>query len=250
MKITNYIMDLPVRLTSNSNYRWTVNLPHCFLNHLLELNHRFDSGILCLELTTPYGSRYYCCMNEFTRNSDTIDIPQHLNRYLNIVDDMYIHVERTVLAKPFQIIVQGHREAFTNIDNLKEKLETLFSEIKIVNSNMVLDVEEEIFDIITISDKDMNIMTAGLIVESELEIVFLQTLEAIEIEKEQRTILREIEAQKEAAIALAQAAEEEKKRLEEIERLQGRTLGGDQPTRPLTREERAARLEKIIGKGK
>ncbi len=191
-------------------------------------------------------------MNEFTRDTETVDIPEHINRYLNIVDDTYIHIVKTNLDRPFQVIVQGHRNAFSNIDNLKEKLETLFSEIKIINANMVLDLEGEIFDVISICDKDMNVMTAGLIVESELEIVFLQTLEAIEIETEQRDILEEIALRHQADMQ-SRKVEEEKAKLQkatEDKKAQGQTLGGDTPARTLTREERAARLEKIMNKQK
>mgnify|MGYP002137257972 CR=1 FL=1 len=201
-------MELPVHFIEND--RWTVDMPHCFLDQLLESGHQFDSGILCLELKTPYNTKYYCCMNEFTPQSvGTINIPDHLNRYLNVVEETYIHVCKTTMMRASQVIVQAHRNAFNDIDNLKEKLEVLFSNIKIINSNMALELEGQPFDVITLSDMDMNGMSAGLIVEGELEIVFLQTLEGIEIEKEQMEILAEIELQRQRQLESQKLAEEE-----------------------------------------
>ena len=214
-------MDLPVRIIGDK--RWTVDLPHDYLNLLLENQHDFAGGILCLKITTMFDIVYYCCMNEFTRDSSTIDIPEQVNSYLNLCDDTFINVSREKLQVPQKVVLQGHREAFGTIVDIKEKLENLFSDIKILNKGCTYVIEGEPFDVIQMCTGDSDI-SAGLIVECELEIDFIRTIEGLERERE-----RQRESHRETHVAQPIDV--------------GNQLGGRQLTKDEVRLARLARLE-------
>ena len=161
---------------------WQVNLPHCFLNYLLEEQYNFDQGVLCLDIISPFGSHYYCCMKEFTRGIDTLNIPDGINRYLNILENDYVHISITKVPVPTRVVLQGHRNTFGDILDIKVKLESLFQEIRLLNSGITLEVlnddQLESFDVLTILKDDVEI-PAGLIIDCDLEIDFVETKESI-----------------------------------------------------------------------
>lgn len=208
-----------------------MDLPHSFLDYLLTEQYPFE-GTLTLLLRTPFDEQYYCCMNEFTRGVDTVDIPESLNQYLNLTDDIpFIHVSPVQIGTPSSVVLQGHKDSIGNLTDIKERLEDLFADIKVLNKGMTLTVTgpdgQEQLDVVDIIGADGS-MIAGLVLNCDIEIDFLETRESIR--------------RAEAAAAREAAQKAEEARLEEA-RVQGQILGGTTYNRPLTREERLAKIE-------
>lgn len=180
-------MDLPVGISSSLSYQ--VNLPQSFLNYLLGEGYQFDQGILCLKLTSMFGS-CYVCMNEFTSDQETINIGYEVNSLLNAVEGDYIHIETTDSTPCEMVKIQGHRESFGEVEDIKEKLEELFTSIKIINKGVQLLVTgpsgPELFTIVDILDKEEKTMDWFLSVNTDVKIDFLPTIESIEKEKKEQ----------------------------------------------------------------
>ena len=187
-------MDLPVKISSNLMHQ--INLPQCFLNYLLGEGHQFDSGILCLKLTSAFGT-CYVCMNEFTSQEGTVDIGYEVNAFLNVIENDYIHVETIDHVTCKMVKIQGHRESFGKCENIKEKLEELFTTVKIINKGMVLIVNgpsgPEPFTIVDLLDIDGSSIDFFLSINTDVKIDFLPTLEGIENEKREKE-RKELEA--------------------------------------------------------
>lgn len=202
-------MDLPIHIDPDLQY--AVRLPHRFLNHLLEDGYQFDQGVLCLKVTGGFGC-CYCSMTEFkgVELGDAIDIGYEINQYLNLVTGEYVHVEQIQSQTPALIKVQGHRESFGKILNLKEQLERLLVQVKVLNTGTEFTCSgpdgPEQFTIVRIENEEGHEMLWGLTVESDVEVDFMKTKEAEEIEKQ---------------------AEEERKQREERESLERRGFHGN-----------------------
>ena len=180
-------MDLPVGISSTLHHQ--VNLPQSFLNYLLGDGYQFDKGILCLKLTSLFGS-CYVCMNEFTTDEETINIGYEVNSLLNAIEGDYIHVEVTEPSECEMVKIQGHRESFGKVKDIKEKLEELFTSIKIINKSIELFVDgldgPEPFTIVDMLDKEGNTMEWFLSVDTDVKIDFLPTVESVENERKQK----------------------------------------------------------------
>jgi hypothetical protein len=201
MKKSNYVtMDLPAHINYDDP-GCTVNLPHCFLNHLLENGYSFDQGILCLKLTSVFAS-YYSCMKEFTRDRETIDIPMGINMVLNVINGSYVRVEKVIAVAPYLIKLQAHNESFGKIENIKSQLEKLFVDMKIVNAGSTLSVDGPIgpepFNVLEILTESGEEMEFGLTIESDLNIDFEETLEGLKIKELEK--LKKDTAEKRAAL--------------------------------------------------
>lgn len=185
----NLAMDLAVKITMDD--RHTVNLPHCFLDHLLSEGYQFE-GILCLTLSTMYQSQTHVCMNEFkATGTQTIDIPVTVNQQLNVLDGDFIRVD--VIKNPYipkLVKIQGHRASFGTVPDIKQQLEELFVRAKIINLGTTYEVRgqsglPEAFNIVEIDgDHDY-----GLTLDTDVQIDFAETLETIQrrVEAEEAT---------------------------------------------------------------
>ena len=218
-------MDLPVLVSSKLNYQ--VNLPQSFLNYLLSEGYQFDQGVLCLKLTSMFGC-YFACMKEFTNEHENIEIGYEINSHLNLLDGDYLHIERCLPEKVNMVKIQGHEDSFGQIVSIKEKLETLFTSVKIINkgSQFILNGEKpETFTVVDILTQENQSINWFLSIDTDVKIDFLPTLESIEKEK--------IKKEKERL-------EREKKALEERGfKGEGKKLGGN-----LTRDEWLKNLDK------
>ena len=183
-------MDLPVVISAQLGYQ--INLPKSFLNYLLENNYNFEEGILCLKLTSVFSS-CYVCMNEFTQDKDKVAIGYNVNSLLNTVDNDYIHIDIVQPSKCDMVQIRGHRDSFGKIQNIKEKLENLFIDIKIINKGMVLMIDNESFNIVDLLDDATNTIDWFLSMDTEVKIDFLKTSESIEREKKEKE-RKELEA--------------------------------------------------------
>lgn len=240
-------MDLPVSILDDipDQPKYTVNLPHAFLNYLLTDGYQFDQGTLVLKLTSPFEESYYCCMEEFTRDRETIDIPATVNRVLNVVPGMYVHVERVCLPMtPDKIILQGHRESFGEIDVhvARGQLEQLLLRVRVINQGMTYFLNgpngPEPFTVVAIQRDERGVLPAqpvesayGMTINSDFQpldinVDFMETLEGVEIKA------------REEALAEQLALEQEK--IEEAQRIarEGRAVGG-------TRIDRQAWLDRL-----
>jgi len=179
-------MDLPVHI--DSDLRYSVKLPHTFLNYLLENGYQFDQGVLCLKLTSGFGS-CYCGMTEFKsrESGNSIDIGYEINQYLNIITGEYVHVQRIDVQIPHLIKIQGHRDSFGKIVNLKEQLESLLVSIKVLNSGTDLIAhgpdEPEPFTVIEIQDIEGQPLEWGITVDADVNVDFAPTKETVERER-------------------------------------------------------------------
>jgi len=209
-------MDLPVQIDPNLHY--SVKLPHTFLNHLLENDYQFDQGILCLKLSSEFGS--CCCgMTEFKprESGDSVDIGYEINQYLNIITGEYVHVQRIDAQTPHLIKIQGHRDSFGKIVNLKEQMESLLVSIKVLNVGTDLIVHgpdgPEPFTVVDLQDIEGQSLTWGTTVEADINVDFVLTKESVEREERQRQ------------------EDQERKEREELERRgykgHGHKLGGE-----------------------
>jgi len=187
-------MDLQVVLSAQLEHQ--INLPKSFLNYLLENNYNFEEGILCLKLTSVFSS-CYVCMNEFTQDNDKVAISYSVNSLLNTVDNDYIHIDIVEPVKCDMVQIRGHRDSFGKIQNIKEKLEILFTRVKIINKGMVLMIDglngPESFTIVDLLDDATNTIDWFLSMDTEVKIDFLQTSESIEREKKEKE-RKELEA--------------------------------------------------------
>jgi len=181
-------MELCVSV-SPDHLEYLVDLPSSFLNHLLEDGYQFDQGVLCLELSTKFG-RCYSCMRQFKGfdESSTLDISYHHNRHLNTIDGEYVHVRKVEPVVPHLIRLQAHRESFATVINCKEQLEQLLLRVKIIHQGDVFTIlssqGEEPFTVSAILDEAEQQLEWGLVVEADVKVDFMQTLEAIEREQE------------------------------------------------------------------
>jgi hypothetical protein len=186
-------MYLVVNLATVSSY--TVNLPRDFLNYLLTDGYEFGLGsdILCLKLTSEFGT-YYCAMMEFTDKPDIIDIPMTINTYLNVINDMYIDVIRVDPQIPKMVKIQGHKESFGTITDIKEQLQSLFLDVKILNKGSTFELIStngtELFDIVSIQLANGTEVDWGVTVETDVVIDFSETIEAIQHKEEQEERIR------------------------------------------------------------
>lgn len=209
-------MDIPVYIDPNLHY--SAKLPHSFLNYLLENGYQFDQGILCLKLTSGFGS-CCCAMTEFKSRElgDSIDIGYEINQYLNIITGEYVHVQRIDRQIPHLIKIQGHRDSFGKISNLKEQLESLLVSIKILNVGTELITHSpdgpEACTVIEIYDTEGQPLNWATTIEADVNIDFAPTKETVEREERKRQ------------------EEQERKEREELERRgyrgHGHKLGGE-----------------------
>jgi hypothetical protein len=193
-------MDLPINIDPDLP-TGAMRLPHEFLNHLLEDGYQFDQGVLCLKITSGFGC-CYCGMTEFKAAEDgaavgTIDVGHEINQHLNLVTGEYVHVERIHSQAPALIKIQGHRESFGKVFDLKEQLEKLLVQIKVLNTKTELTVNgpdgPESFTVVGMEDGDGREMDWGLTVETDVKVDFLKTREAEEDERKQREALEALE---------------------------------------------------------
>jgi hypothetical protein len=182
-------MDLPMQIVPDLHY--SVKLPHTFLNHLLENGYQFDQGVLCLKLTSVFGS--CCCgMTEFKPRElgDSVDIGYEINQYLNIITGEYVHVQRIDAQIPHLIKIQGHRDSFGKITNLKEQMESLLVSIKVLNVDTDLIVYgpdgPEPFTVVELQDTEGHPLNWGTTVEADINVDFALTKETVEREEKQR----------------------------------------------------------------
>lgn len=179
-------MNVPINI--NPVLRYHAKLPHQFLNYLLENGYQFDQGPLCLKLTGGFGS-CYCSMTEFksAELGGTMDIGYEINRHLNLITGEYIHLEHVPGQTPHLIKIQGHCESFGKVIDLKEQLEKLLIDIKILNKNSEFTVLSpdgpEPFTVVELLDHDGESMDWGLTVDADVEVDFVKTVEAEEKEK-------------------------------------------------------------------
>lgn len=211
-------MHLPVKFI-DSRYIWFVNLPRCFLNGLLEDGFNFDDGMLSLLLITPFGNSFAVCMNEFVYDTETIDIPRELNEYLNVTDGTYINVEVVTPPTPSKVLLQGCNKTFAFIDDIKEKLETLFVGLRIINKDMNLEIDGEPFTIVAIYIESSGGETAveieasyALTVDADIEVTFLETKEDI-LEKKLEEERLEKERLEKEQLEAQRLADQDKKKL-------------------------------------
>lgn len=194
-------MDLPVKVLYD-NETTLINLPHCFLNHLLENGHGLEEvPILCLRLTSVFGV-YYCAMKEFlSPGPDLVHIPMPINRMLNVVDDSYIRVERVDPLIPHLIKIQGHYESFGKIHDIKEQLERLLVSIKMVNKGCTYSIigEHDTPEQFTITDILFDDISVdwGVTVDADIKIDFEETLEGIRLKQEKEEQERKEQERKE-----------------------------------------------------
>lgn len=197
-------MNLPVNIDPDLTY--SAKLPHHFLNHLLECGYQFDQGVLCLKITGVFG-HCYCGMTEFKPAilGCTVDISYEINRFLNLITGEYVHIERVEPQIPHMIRVQGHRDSFSTVVDLKEQLEQLLVTVKVLTAGIVLTVNgsngPESLTVTEILDAEGSKMEWGLTVETDIEVDFMKTKETIERElkeekeREEREHVEELERQ-------------------------------------------------------
>ena len=239
-------MDMAVRIIDDDV--WTVTLPHAFLDHLLTKGHAF-ADVLILQVDTPYGDRQYCSLREFGTErtpvsaSDVMLVPANLNARWNLVDDMYVYVDvAAVPPKPHQIVIRGHCDDFGLINDIREALEALFCDMRVLTVGTYVLKQGSVeypFDVLHILAADGSELLVGLVQECDVEIDFRPTLETIAREEREAAerLIKEQERQ------LAERAEAERLALERAGyHGTGVRLGGSAPQ---DREAaRKARLER------
>lgn len=176
-------MDLPINIVQELGF--STRLPHAFLNYLLSEGYQFDQGILCLKISNQFG-HCYSGMTEFKADDDgpSIDVGIGLNQYLNTINGEYVHVQiEPIRGAPKLIKVQGHRDSFEKVTDIKEQLEHLLVNIRILNKGCALQVSQGIeqgeqLTIVDIIDHDGQSMEWGLTIEADVEVDFMKTKEA------------------------------------------------------------------------
>jgi hypothetical protein len=192
-------MEFPINIDSDLEH--AAKLPHSFLNHLLENGYQFE-GVLCLKITGTFGS-CHSSMTEFKpeEQGDAIDIGYDINRHLNLITGEYVHVEKVEPQIPYMIKIQGHRESFGKIVDLKEQLEVILTDIKVLNTGTVLMIQSpdspELCTVQEIINHENEPLEWALTVDTDLKVDFMETLESIEHKKREEREQREQREQRE-----------------------------------------------------
>ena len=129
-------------------------------------------------------------MNEFTSEQETICIGYEVNSLLNTVEGDYIHIEIIQPVECEMVKIQGHQDSFGKVEDIKEKLEELFTSVKIINKGVEFMITgpdgPEPFTVTDILDKETNSVDWFLSVNTDVKIDFLPTIESIEKERKER----------------------------------------------------------------
>jgi hypothetical protein len=119
-----------------------------------------------------------------------VDIGYEINQHLNLVTGEYVYLEYVPGQTPHLIKIQGHRESFGKVVDLKEQLEKLLVDIKILNKGSEFTVLSpdgpESFTVIELLDHDGQNMDWGLTVDADVKVDFVKTIEAEEKEEERK----------------------------------------------------------------
>lgn len=185
-------MDLPVYIDPAINI---CRLPHQFLNYLLAEGHDFQES-MCLKISGSFG-HVYAGVLEFKGPDQgcSIDIGLVHNQFINLITGEYVHVE--TVSQPVlpldTIVIQGHNDSFGDVKDVKEKLEILFSSIRVLNrcmsASIAIDTDTGTcteFTVVKLLNREGEEMEWGITVDTEIRVDFVPTRETVEREEKEQ----------------------------------------------------------------
>lgn len=174
-------MDLQVKKLDSLESEYRVNLPHTFLDKLLESD--VETTQKAIKITTFFDDTMIVGIREFTCEPGKIEISSQIAEYLNICDDDFIHVNYVNaqdIHVPYLIDIQAERESFGTLTDVKDKFESIISKKSpFINKGIYFHVDNELIHLINIYDIDGCEILYASTEMCDLKVNFLETREEI-----------------------------------------------------------------------
>ena len=153
---------------------------------------QYDTGdeVVCMKLSTLYENEnvQYCTVVDFISHENLVEVSVDLMRILMISEGDLIQVEQVSCPNfPDIISIRAHNESFGNVSSIKERLENVISSMRILHLGDVLEIKCpdicEPFTVEKMVDKNGSPMDMSCVVNTEVKIDFLRTVESIKREE-------------------------------------------------------------------